>query len=240
VSAIVERSSNTIEHLLNSQIKPTIKLIPLACFGTTVKKKSDRLSPPERRSQLIEATLICLMREGARGLSSRKICAQAQVSVGLLNHHFSSQEQLVAAAYEESSRRHHETLRARIQADAQNQDAPIKTLVSCAFEEDIMHPDQLRAWVVFWSKTIDSKMMRATHDRINERLQSYLIEVLAQSLPNSAGDLRVLAIEYSALVDGLWLDWSLNGKHQSAELWQTILNQWLDRTLALASAPVPD
>ena len=105
MSAIVERSSNTIEHLLNSQIKPTIKLIPLACFGTTVKKKSDRLSPPERRSQLIEATLICLMREGARGLSSRKICAQAQVSVGLLNHHFSSQEQLVAAAYEESSRR---------------------------------------------------------------------------------------------------------------------------------------
>jgi hypothetical protein len=103
-----------------------------------------------------------------------------------------------------------------------------------------MHPDQLRAWVVFWSKTIDSKMMRATHDRINERLQSYLIEVLAQSLPNCAGDLRVLAIEYSALVDGLWLDWSLNGKHQSAELWQTILNQWLDRTLALASAPVPD
>jgi AcrR family transcriptional regulator len=154
--------------------------------------------------------------------------------VGLLNHHFSSQEQLVAAAYEESSRRHYETLRARIEADAQNQDAPIKTLVSCAFEEDIMHPDQLRAWVVFWSKTIDSKMMRATHDRINERLQSYLIEVLAQSLPNSTVDLRVLAIEYSALVDGLWLDWSLNGKHQSSELWQTILNQWLDRTLALA------
>ena len=205
-----------------------------------MKKKSDRLSPPERRIQLIEATLICLMSEGASGLSSRKICAQAQVSVGLLNHHFSSQEELVAAAYEESSRRYHHTLRARIEADTQNQDSPIKTLVSCAFEEGIMCPGQLRAWVVFWSKTIDSKVMRATHDRINERLQSYLIEVLAQSLPNSTVDLRVLAIEYSALADGLWLDWSLNGKHQSSELWQTILNQWLDRTLALASAPVPD
>ena len=67
-----------------------------------------------------------------------------------------------------------------------------------------------------------------------------LSKCLRSLCPTSTGDLRVLAIEYSALVDGLWLDWSLNGKHQSSELWQTILNQWLDRTLALASAPVPD
>ena len=115
-----------------------------------------------------------------------------------------------------------------------NENTPIKTLVACAFEKDILSPEQLRAWVVFWSRTIDSKVMRAAHDRINERLQSYLIEVLAKSLPNTKVDLRVLAIEYSALTDGLWLDWSLNGKHQSSELWQTILNQWLDRTLVLA------
>ncbi|MFT5930768.1 MAG: TetR/AcrR family bet gene transcriptional repressor [Oceanospirillaceae bacterium] len=203
-------------------------------FGTALKKKSDRLLPPERRSQLIEATILCLMTEGMSGLSSRKICTQAQVSVGLLNHHFASQEELVAAAYEEISMRYHQALRARIEADTQNQGSPIKTLVACAFEEDITCPDQLRAWVVFWSKTIDSEVMRAVHDRINERLQSYLIDVLAQSLPNTKVDLRMLAVEYSALADGLWLDWSLNGKHQSSELWQTILNQWLERTLALA------
>ncbi len=203
-------------------------------FGAFLKKKFDRLPPNERRSQLIEATLICLMREGASGLSSRKICAQAQVSVGLLNHHFFSQEELVAAAYEEISRRYHEALKAHIDADTKNQNVPIKTLVSCAFEADIMSPDQLRAWVVFWSKTIDSKLMRATHDRINQRLQTYLIQVLAKSLPNSNVDLQVLAIEYSALTDGLWLDWSLNGQHQGSQLWQTILNQWLQRTLMLA------
>jgi len=174
------------------------------------------------------------MREGAPGLSSRKICAQAGVSVGLLNHHFSSQEDLVAAAYEEISLRYHQTLKTRIDADTGNQNAPVKTLVACAFEEDIMCPEQLRAWVVFWSKTIDSKMMRATHDRINERLQSYLIEVLAKSLPNlNTDELRILAVEYSALTDGLWLDWSLNGSNQDATLWHTILQQWLNRTLAL-------
>jgi len=199
----------------------------------TVKKKSDRLPALERRSQLIEATLVCLMSEGAKGLSSRKICAQAQVSVGLLNHYFASQEELVAAAYEEISLRYHMALKTRIDAEADQHTVPIKTLVTCAFEEDVMCSNQLRAWVVFWSKTIDSKLMQATHDRINKRLQSYLVLVLAESLPNTKADLQVLAIEYSALSDGLWLGWSLNGNQQSVQLWQTILNQWLDRTLLL-------
>jgi hypothetical protein len=124
-------------------------------------------------------------------------------------------------------------LKTRIDAEADQHTVPIKTLVTCAFEEDVMCSNQLRAWVVFWSKTIDSKLMQATHDRINKRLQSYLVLVLAESLPNTKADLQVLAIEYSALSDGLWLGWSLNGNQQSVQLWQTILNQWLDRTLLL-------
>ena len=204
-------------------------------FEITLKKKTDRLSPPERRSQLVEATLTCLMRDGAERLSSRKICAQAGVSVGLLNHHFASQIELLAVAYEAISLRYHQALETRIDNDLNNQDAPIKTLVACAFEADIMCPDQLRAWVVFWSKTIDAPVMRAMHDTINERLHAFLVTVLAKSLPqHNEQQLRVLAVEYSALVDGLWLDWSLNGNNQDDSLWQTILNQWLERTLALA------
>ena len=200
-----------------------------------MKKKTDRLSPPERRNQLVEATLTCLMRDGAEGLSSRKICAQAGVSAGLLNHHFASQIELLAVAYEAISLRYHQALETRIDNDFNNQDAPIKTLVACAFEEDIMCPDQLRAWVVFWSKTIESPVMRAMHDTINERLHDFLVKVLAKSLPqHNEQQLTVLAVEYSALTDGLWLDWSLNGNNQDASLWQTILNQWLERTLALA------
>jgi len=175
------------------------------------------------------------MRDGAEGLSSRKICAQAGVSVGLLNHHFASQIELLAVAYEAISLRYHQALKTRIDNDLNNQGAPIKTLVACAFEADIMCPDQLRAWVVFWSKTIDAPVMRTMHDTINERLQTYLITVLAESLPqHDEQQLRILAVEYSALTDGLWLDWSLNGNNQDASLWQTILNQWLERTLALA------
>ena len=175
------------------------------------------------------------MRDGAEGLSSRKICAQAGVSVGLLNHHFESQVELLAVAYEAISLRYHQALQLRIEMDPNNHDAPIKTLVACAFEADIMCPDQLRAWVVFWSKTIDEPVMRSMHDSINERLNAFLITVIGQSLPTlNTEQLRILAVEYSALTDGLWLDWSLNGSHQNSNLWQTILDQWLTRTLALA------
>ena len=199
------------------------------------KKTGTRLHASDRRNQLIEATITCLMEEGAEGLSSRKICAKAGVSLGLLNHHFASQIELVAATYECVSERYCEALKLRLEAGTSNQQQPIKTLVACAFEEDLMSPKQLRAWVVFWSKTIDSPVMRAAHDAINERLHALLIDVLTRSLANqSEQQLSVLALEYSALLDGLWLDWSLNGSNQTPDYWQAILNQWLARTLSMA------
>ncbi|MCP4878950.1 MAG: TetR family transcriptional regulator [Gammaproteobacteria bacterium] len=200
-----------------------------------MKKKSDRLPSEDRRKQLIEATLACLMQDGTSGLSSRKICAQAGVSLGLLNHHFANQVDLLAAAYETISVRYHQDLRARIASNKDNHSAPVETLVACAFDADLISPDQLRAWIVFWSQAIDSPVMRAMHDTINERFQTYLIEILSQSFPQlDADQLRALAIEYSALADGLWLDWSLNSKNQDARSWQAILEQWLARTLASA------
>ena len=49
---------------------------------------------------LIDATLRCLAEGSVDRLSVRTIAAEAQVSVGLINHHFPSKDALVAAAYQ--------------------------------------------------------------------------------------------------------------------------------------------
>ena len=69
-----------------------------------VKKKNgeprfERKLPDARRKTLIEATIECLKRYGHDGLSIRKISAQAEVSIGLINHHFPTKDALVAEAY---------------------------------------------------------------------------------------------------------------------------------------------
>lgn len=58
-----------------------------------------RLEPEQRKALLIEATLACLKRHGFQGASVRKICAEAGVSVGLINHHYDGKDALVAEAY---------------------------------------------------------------------------------------------------------------------------------------------
>lgn len=58
-----------------------------------------RLEPELRKSHLVEATLKCLKQHGFQGASIRKICAEAGVSVGLINHHYGGKDELVAEAY---------------------------------------------------------------------------------------------------------------------------------------------
>lgn len=58
-----------------------------------------RLEPEQRKALLIEATLACLKQHGFQGASIRKICAEAGVSVGLINHHYAGKDELVAEAY---------------------------------------------------------------------------------------------------------------------------------------------
>ena len=48
----------------------------------------------EAKAKLIEATLDCLMTEGAEGCSIRKISERANVSIGLINYHFNSIHEL--------------------------------------------------------------------------------------------------------------------------------------------------
>ena len=65
----------------------------------SVEPRFERKLPDERRQALIEATIECLKRYGHDGLSIRRISAQAEVSIGLINHHFPTKDALVAEAY---------------------------------------------------------------------------------------------------------------------------------------------
>ncbi len=67
---------------------------------TEATRKYRREQPETRREGLVEATLRCLAAHGHEGVSVRRIAAEAGVSVGLINHHYSSLDQLIAHAYE--------------------------------------------------------------------------------------------------------------------------------------------
>jgi AcrR family transcriptional regulator len=174
--------------------------------------KFRRAPPPLRREALIEATLACLRRFGHEGLSARRIGAAAGVSPGLINHHFPSIAALVAAAYETLAM----SLISSIQQHARQVDATarerLRRFYEASFAPALIDPGLFNTWLVFWSMVSHDPGMRAVHDRTYAAYRTALEGLLGELHGTGVPRFRVrpAAIALAALLDGLWLEASIN------------------------------
>jgi TetR/AcrR family transcriptional regulator, transcriptional repressor of bet genes len=188
-----------------------------------------------RRQALIDATIECLKRYGHEGLSIRTISAQAGVSVGLINHHFPNKDELVAAAYRHINSELVLGMQAAVARAGNSPKARMRAFLEAWFSAPSLDPDALAVWVVFWGLYRHSRLIQRAHRETYQGYTSLLRGMLAELLPQrpasvdaragrrlrSAGtavDLRLAAIGFSALLDGLWLEWCLEpGTFRPAE-----------------------
>jgi AcrR family transcriptional regulator len=192
--------------------------------------------PPEvRRQALIEATIECLKRYGHEGLSIRTISAQAGVSVGLINHHFPNKDELVAAAYRHINSELVLGMQAAVARAGSSPQARLRALLEAWFSAPSLDADALAVWVVFWGLYRHSRLIQRVHRETYQGYLSLLRSILAELLPQPRGsgpragrpgaggsaapvDLRLAAIGFTALLDGLWLEWCLEpGTFRPAE-----------------------
>jgi TetR/AcrR family transcriptional regulator, transcriptional repressor of bet genes len=175
--------------------------------------KFRRAAPGVRREALIEATLACLRKYGHAGLSVRRIGAEAGVSPGLITHHFPSVSALIAASYETLSL----SLLRSIDQHARAADASprerLRRFYEASFAPAQLDPGIFNAWLVFWSMISHDAGMRAVHDRTYAAYRGALESLLSQ-LHRTEGvprfRLRPAAIALAALLDGLWIEASIN------------------------------
>jgi TetR/AcrR family transcriptional repressor of bet genes len=213
--------------------------------GLTLGGRSDmaRAKPPKyrrtsaaaRRRLLIEATLVCLHRFGHDGLSVRRIGAQAGVSPGLINHHFPSLTMLVAAAYEALA----SSLLDSIRRFAHDTQAPPRQRLSrffqASFAPSLIDPQLFSAWLVFWSMVSHSPQVRRVHDRTYGEYRATLESLLRQlrrSTNAPAFRYRAAAISLSALLDGLWIEASLNPRTFKPALAIGLCEDWISALCA--------
>ena len=175
--------------------------------------KFRRAPPTVRREALIEATLACLRKYGHEGLSVRRIGAEAGVSPGLITHHFPSVSALIAASYETLSM----SLLHSIDRHARETDASprerLQRFYEAWFAPALIEPGLFNTWLVFWSMISHDAGVRAVHDRTYAAYRAALESLLGQ-LHRSEGvprfRLRSAAIALAALLDGLWIEASIN------------------------------
>lgn len=200
------------------------------------KPRFARQPPQVRRQALIDATIECLKRYGHEGLSIRTISAQAGVSVGLINHHFPNKDELVAAAYRHINSELVRGMQAAVARAGDSPQARMRAFLEAWFSAPSLDPDALAVWVVFWGLYRHSRLIQRAHRETYQGYVSLLRGMLAELLPQrhasvdvragrrlrSAGtaavNLRLAAIGFSALLDGLWLEWCLEpGTFRPAE-----------------------
>lgn len=166
-----------------------------------------RESADARRSDLIEATAACLAEHGLAGTNVRAICAKAGVSPGLLRHYFGGIDDLVAATYEATSERMDAIFAGAVDDAGGDPRGRLLAYLTASFRPPVTDPELLGAWTAFWALSRNDARMATIHAESYAGYRARLGELLVAC---GARDAERLAIMLTAMVDGLWLELSLD------------------------------
>ncbi len=181
---------------------------------TAVRQAFTRESADARRSALVEATAACLAERGLAGTNVRAICARAGVSPGLLRHYFGGIDDLIAATYEATSERMDALFAAAVEAADADPRARLNAYLTASFRPPVTDPELLGAWTAFWALARSDARMAAIHADSYAGYRARLSQLLTAC---GAPEAERLAIMLTAMVDGLWLELSLDAASFGAD-----------------------
>lgn len=181
---------------------------------TAARQAFTRESADARRADLIEATAAVLAEQGLAGTNVRAICAKAGVSPGLLRHYFDGINDLVAATYAATSDRMDAIFAVAVAGAGPDPRARLMAYLTASFRPPVTDPELLGAWTAFWALARSDARMAAIHATSYAGYRERLRELLDAC---GAADPGRLAIMLTAMVDGLWLELSLDAASFGAE-----------------------
>lgn len=199
-------------------------------------KKTDapryRRYPKETRGiMLVEAGLACLARGGITAFTVDNICREAQVSRGLIQHHFGSKDALLAAVYATMYDRFTEVFEA-----AGEGGLSLADLVDACVAPEVFNAASLKTWLALWGEIANNAELRRVHRmRYLDLLDRVALAVAVEAERHGCRvDARSVAIQFVALSDGLWLEHGID----TGMLSQEDARQALSDFLAGALRPV--
>jgi AcrR family transcriptional regulator len=181
-----------------------------------------RAHPEARRQMLIEAARRCLSKGGIAAFTVDRICKEARVSRGLINHYFPNKDDLLVEVYQDSL---YKTVNSQIGEAQRNdeRDGPpeflLKAIVEANFTQDYFARENLLVWLTLWGEIATNAKLRSVHRSLYESYRKTLASAIEKvSAPRGRTvDASSLARSFIALVDGLWLEWCLDPRAVSTE-----------------------
>jgi TetR/AcrR family transcriptional regulator, transcriptional repressor of bet genes len=180
--------------------------------------KYARLSSKERRAMLIDAGLVCLARDGILGFTIDRICVEANVSRGLITHHFKSIDGLLAAVYETIYGKMLGVLETPEAANAKPEQRII-TIIDTMFSREFFNRESLNIWLALWGEMANNPTLLKVHRKQYARYRADVERALSDVARDRriTIDAKLVATMFISLVDGLGLEWCIEPKLLSAK-----------------------
>jgi len=187
---------------------------PISKERKPASERHTRESPEVRRKSIIQAAMRSIAKYGYAGTTIGRICAEAQVSRGLINHHFGTKEELIRQSYKALCDELAFQTRDMLLETHRDPEEKLRAMIRVSFGPTVFKQDHLGIWVGFWSVIGKSpslkKLNRQLYIQDRETYQKAFDEIAAKR--GKTIDSRRAAISLGALMDGLWLEWSLDPK----------------------------
>jgi TetR/AcrR family transcriptional repressor of bet genes len=183
-----------------------------------------RKTSDQRRQDLIEAGIHCLGEGGISNFTIDKICKQANVSRGLINHHFDTKDDLLLSIYDSMTKY---LVRSDDKVSIENR---VLYIINESFDSRIFKKTNLRAWLAIWGQVANNAELKNLHEH---RYQLYQ-KSLSQSIAAIAKQRQLTVPSMSiarlliALIDGLWLEYCLHSQTYSLDTAIQDCNQFLE------------
>jgi len=178
----------------------------------------NRQSPEVRRRELIEATMRSIAKFGYSGTTIETICEEAQVSRGLINHHFGSKEELIRQSYKALRDEWVAQTHGAVGESYADPEDKLRAMIRTSFGPTMFKQEYLGIWAGFWSAIGKSPALRKLNRELFEKdREAYqgIFEEIARKRGKQI-DARRAALTVIALIDGFWLEWCLDPKSFTA------------------------
>ncbi len=177
-------------------------------------RRAYRREGEERRREALIAAAIQLVTEAGPGAATvRAIAERAGVTPGLIRHYFSGKDELSRAAYVAMMQRMVIDNQAAIDAVPGDAVTRFAVCVVTWLRPPVKDPQALVVWAGFVPMIRADPAMREAHGATYRAFRDQW-EVLIAALPGRADqpDNRALATACNAVIDGLWLEGSLQAE----------------------------
>lgn len=164
-----------------------------------------RLSPDERRTAIIEATLAVARRQGLGATTVRDVAAEMGTSSGLIHHYFASMDEVVAAAFEHAAGSDLDKARVAI-ATAGDAAAQLDAFVESY--APAQSDSTMQLWLDAWSEAARRPALQEVSRRLNREWQGLVRGIIERGVADASftsDDPEASAWRLLSVLDGLAL-----------------------------------